>query len=148
MIVGTEALERLAGSVTMVDGGFDPIHEGHVKYFAAAAALGDPVLCNVSSDRWVGRKHPPLLDHAQRGAVIDAFRDVAYTHLSDVDTVEVLRRLRPRRYAKGADWEGRLPEPESSLCAQLGIEIVYLDTVTNSSTRLLGAYGERVRGEA
>ncbi|MEJ7891551.1 MAG: adenylyltransferase/cytidyltransferase family protein [Solirubrobacteraceae bacterium] len=148
MIVATDALERLAGSVTMVDGGFDPIHEGHVRYFAAAARLGDPVLCNVSPDRWVGRKHPPLLDQAQRGEVIDAFRDIDYTYLSDLDTVKVLRRLRPRRYAKGADWAGRLPESEATLCTRLGVEIVYLDTVTNSSTRLLSAYRDRVRGEA
>lgn len=143
MIVTTAQLAGLPVPVTMVDGGFDPIHEGHVRYFAAAAALGDPVLCNVSSDRWVGRKHPPLLDHAQRGAVLDAFRDIAYTHRSEVDTVEVLRVLRPRRYAKGADWAGRLPAVEAQTCAELGIEVVYLDTVTNSSTRLLAAYRGR-----
>lgn len=148
MIVETSDLSRLAGRVTMVDGGFDPIHDGHVRYFEAAAALGDPVLCSVSPDRWVDRKHPPLLSHAQRSAVIDAFRDVDYVYPAAEDTVEVLRRLQPVRYAKGEDWRGRLPEPELSACDELGIEVVYLDTVTNSSSRLLADYRQRTEVRA
>src|SRR5207244_10086898 len=61
VIVATEELPRLAGTVSMVDGGFDPLHAGHVAYFREAAALGDPVLCNLATDEWVARKPPPLL---------------------------------------------------------------------------------------
>src|ERR671931_43343 len=109
MIVETRDLGRYRGRVTMVDGGFDPLHPGHVAYFEAAAGLGLPVLCNVSPDEYVARKHPPLLTQAERGAIIDAIRFVDYTHLSQLATVDVLRALRPRYYAKGADWRGRLP---------------------------------------
>lgn len=137
MIVETSQLPDHAGQVTMVDGGFDPIHAGHVAYFRAAAELGMPVLCNVSSDEWVGRKHPPLLPQEQRVAVIDAFRDVAFTHLSSLPSVEVLELLRPKIYAKGDDWEGRLPQEELDACERLGIELVYLDTKLDSSTALL-----------
>jgi cytidyltransferase-like protein len=137
VIVGWEELAGLAGKVAMVDGGFDPLHDGHVAYFTEAAGLGAPVLCNVSSDEWVSRKHPPLLRQEQRGRIIDALRPVAYTHLSQSTTVEVLERLRPRFYVKGVDWRDSLPEEESGLCASLGIEIVYLDTVLSSSTRLV-----------
>lgn len=143
MLVPTEQLGNHTGRVTMVDGGFDPLHPGHVAYFRAAAELGLPVLCNVSPDDWVARKHAPLLTQAERGAVIDALRDVAYTHLSSGPTVDVLRALRPRRYAKGADWRGRLPAEEVSACEELGIEMVFLDTVLDSSTRILERYGER-----
>ncbi len=139
MIVQTRQLEQLSPQVTMVDGGFDPLHHGHVDYFEAAAGLGLPVLCNVSSDEWVARKHPSLLDQAERGAVIDAIRFVAHTHLSALPTVEVLRVLGPRYYAKGADWRGRLPEDELAACADAGTEVVYLDTVVDSSTAILGA---------
>ncbi len=141
MLVSTEQLGDHAGRVTMVDGGFDPLHPGHVAYFRAAALLGLPVLCNVSSDDWVGRKHAPLLTQAEHGVVIDALRDVAFTHLSSAPTVEVLRALRPRMYAKGADWRGRLPDEEVSACEALGIEIAFLDTVLDSSTRILARYG-------
>jgi cytidyltransferase-like protein len=143
LIVSTDQLPTLVGEVAMVDGGFDPIHEGHVRYFEAAATLGVPVLCNVSSDLWVGRKHAPLLTLEQRSAVIDAFRAIDYTHPSMIETVEVLERLRPRYYVKGDDWRDRLPAEQVELCAARGIEIVFLDTVTNSSTQLLARYRER-----
>jgi D-beta-D-heptose 7-phosphate kinase/D-beta-D-heptose 1-phosphate adenosyltransferase len=146
MIIVTADLERYRGQVTMVDGGFDPIHHGHVAYLEAAAALGLPVLCNVSGDHWVARKHAPLLDQDERAAVIDAIRWVAYTHVSAVPTVEVLRLLEPRLYAKGSDWKGRLPEEERAICAERGIEVVYLDTVVESSSAILERYAGRQRG--
>lgn len=143
MIVSTEALPDYRGAVTMVDGGFDPLHRGHIAYFEAAAGLGLPLLCNVAPDAWVGRKHPPLLEQADRAAIVDAIRFVTYTHLAAGTTESVLRRLGPRFYAKGADWRGRLPEEELAACAELGTEVVYLDTVLDSSTALLDRYERR-----
>jgi cytidyltransferase-like protein len=145
MIVSTADLAGYRGRVTMVDGGFDPLHHGHVAYFEGAAGLGLPVLCNVSSDEYVARKHPPFLDQGERAAIIDAIRFVDYTHLSRTETVEVLRVLSPRYYAKGADWRGRLPEAEAAICAELGIEVVYLDTVLDSSTAILERHASRER---
>jgi cytidyltransferase-like protein len=144
VIVPSEQLAGLAGAVTLVDGGFDPLHPGHIDYFREAAALGLPVLCNVSSDAWVGRKHPPLLYQQERGWIIDAIRYVAYTHLSTASTAKVLCRLRPRIYAKGADWRDRLPTEERTECERHEIEIVFLDTVTGSSSAILERY-ERSR---
>lgn len=142
MIVSTEDLAQLHGRVTMVDGGFDPLHPGHVAYFRAAADLGHPVLCNVSADDWVARKHAPLLSQADRVLMIDALRDVAYVHASSTASAEVIELAQPRIYAKGADWRGRLPADEEEACARLGVEIVFLDTVLDSSSAIL----ERWRG--
>jgi D-beta-D-heptose 7-phosphate kinase/D-beta-D-heptose 1-phosphate adenosyltransferase len=143
VIVASEELERLAGGVTMVSGGFDPLHPGHIAYFEGASLLGVPVLCNVSSDEWVARKHPPLLTQEERVQVIDAIRFVAYTHAETTTTEDVLARLRPRYFAKGADWRGRLPEEELKVCAENGVEIVFLDTVVDSSTDVLHRFRAR-----
>jgi cytidyltransferase-like protein len=140
MIVDTAALPEYAGRVAMVDGGFDPLHAGHVGYFRAAAALGAPVLCNLASDEYVARKHPPLLTQRERATVIDSIRYIDYVHLSRSTTEDALRTLRPRFYVKGLDWEGKLPSDQLSLCAEHGIEIVYLDTVTASSSAILARY--------
>ena len=121
----------------MVDGAFDPLHQGHIEYFRAATTLGVPLLCNVASDRYVRTKHPPLLPEDQRAAIVDAIRFISYTHVNQFDTETVLRELRPRYYAKGRDWEGRLPPEQVSICSAHGIEIVYLDTVIDSSSRIL-----------
>ena len=143
MIVATDRLGELAGRVTLVDGGFDPLHPGHVAYFRAAAELGLLVLCNVSGDDWVSRKHPPLLPQAQRCELIDAIRYVDYTHASSTSTAEVLALARPKHYAKGADWRGKLPDEELAVCEREGIEIVYLDTVLDSSTDVLRRFLDR-----
>jgi cytidyltransferase-like protein len=132
-----EQLAELRGQVAMVDGAFDPLHQGHIEYFRAASELGAPLLCNVASDRYVSTKHPPLLPEEQRAAVVDAIRYITYTHVNRFDTETILRELRPRYYVKGKDWDGRLPPAQEAICREHGIGIVYLDTVIDSSTRLL-----------
>ena len=143
MIVAFEELPQYRGRVAMVDGAFDPLHRGHIEYFRAAAGLGLPLLCNVASDRYVHTKHPPLLPEDQRAAVVDAIRYVSYTHVNRFDTETVLRQLRPRYYVKGRDWEGRLPPEQVVICRECGIDVVYLDTVLDSSSRLLKTYLEQ-----
>jgi cytidyltransferase-like protein len=124
----------------MVDGGFDPLHQGHIEYFRAAHALGLPVLCNVASDRYVSHKHTPFLPEAQRAAIIDSIRYISLTHINERTTADVLRQLQPKYYVKGNDWKGRLPAEETEVCQAHGIEIIYLDTVQDSSTRILQGY--------
>lgn len=143
MILTFDALAPLRHQVAMVDGAFDPLHHGHVEYFRAASALGVPVLCNVASDRYVRTKHQPLLTEGQRATVVDAIRYISYTHIYEIDTETVLRQLRPRYYVKGADWKGRLPAAQLDICAEHGIDIVYLETMLDSSSRILKEYCEQ-----
>jgi len=143
MIVTFDGLPELRGQVAMVDGAFDPLHRGHIEYFRAASELGVPLLCNVASDAYVRTKHPPLLPEDQRAAVVDAIRYITYTHINGADTETILRQLRPRYYVKGNDWVGRLPPEQVTICADHGIEIVYLDTVLDSSSRILQQFASQ-----
>ena len=138
MIVAFDQLKEYRKRVAMVDGAFDPLHRGHIEYFRAAAERLDvPLLCNVASDRYVSTKHPPLLPDEQRAAIVDAIRYISYTHINQFDTETVLRELQPKYYVKGKDWDGRLPAEQVKICREHGIEVVYLDTVFDSSTRIL-----------
>jgi cytidyltransferase-like protein len=139
MIVDSRGLSELARKVVMVDGSFDPLHDGHIAYFAEAAALGMPVLCNIAPDSWTQSKHRILLPQAVRAVVIDAIRYVSYVHASELTTNEVLQLLKPRMYVKGNDWlaRGGIPATEQATCTANGIEVVYVDTVRNSSSRIL-----------
>ena len=145
MILSFADLEQMRGQVAMVDGAFDPLHTGHIEYFKAADALGLPLLCNVASDHYVRTKHPPLLPAEQRVAIVDAIRYIAYTHLSELDTKTVLTQLRPRYYVKGSDWQGSLPARQIEICRSHSIEIIYVDTVRDSSSRILDRFTERTR---
>jgi cytidyltransferase-like protein len=142
MILSFGELKRHSGRVAMVDGAFDPLHRGHIEYFRAAAEQLDvPLLCNVASDDYVRTKHPPLLPEDQRAAIVDAIRFVSYTHINRFDTETILRELKPKYYVKGKDWEGCLPPEQVRICAEQGITIVYLDTVLESSSRILERWG-------
>jgi cytidyltransferase-like protein len=123
----------------MVDGSFDPLHEGHIEYFRLASELGRPVLCNIAPDTWTATKHRILLAQNQRATIIDAIRYISYVHVAESPTAEILRSLVPAAYAKGRDWldRGGVPALESELCQTLGIQVVYLDSVENSSSEIL-----------
>lgn len=138
MILTFDQLKDYRKKVAMVDGAFDPLHRGHIEYFRAAAEQLDvPLLCNVASDRYVWTKHPPLLPEDQRAVIVDAIRFISYTHVNQFDTETILRELQPKYYVKGRDWEGQLPAEQVKICSEHGIEVVYLDTVFDSSTRIL-----------
>jgi cytidyltransferase-like protein len=138
MILSFDELRHHRHRVAMVDGAFDPLHRGHIEYFRLAAQRLDvPLLCNVASDRYVLSKHPPLLPEDDRAAVVDAIRFISYTHVNQFDTETVLRELQPRYYVKGDDWRDRLPPEQVTICREHGVEIVYLETVFDSSSRIL-----------
>ena len=145
MIVAFDELKQYRHQVAMVDGAFDPLHRGHVEYFRAAAQLDVPLLCNVASDRYVSTKHAPLLPEADRAAVVDAIRFISYTHINQFDTETILRELQPKYYVKGKDWEGRLPPEQVRICREHGIGVVYLDTVLDSSSRILRRFAEQTQ---
>ena len=145
MIVAFDELAQYRHQVAMVDGAFDPLHRGHIEYFRAAAQLGAPLLCNVASDRYVSTKHAPLLPETDRAAVVDAIRYISYTHINRFDTETILRELQPKYYVKGKDWEGRLPPEQVRICREHGIEVVYLDTMLDSSSRILRRFPEQTQ---
>ena len=148
MILGYKDLRQYRKTVAMVDGAFDPLHHGHVEYFARARELTGSLLCNIAPDSYTSVKHPPLLPAAQRALVIDALKPIDYTHVSPVDTETILRELQPTHYIKGKDWEGRLPPEQVRICDKEGIEIVFLDTVRDSSTQLLATFQTGRNGTA
>ena len=139
MILSSKDLDSFELDVVMVDGSFDPIHEGHIEYFRQASLLGFPVLCNVAPDAWTQKKHRILLPVRQRAVVLDAIRYVSFVSVAEISTAESLRRIRPKIYAKGSDWliRGGIPAEEKELCKLHNIEVVYLDTKLNSSSDLL-----------
>lgn len=148
MIIGAENLKGLPSEFAMVAGGFDPLHEGHIAYFEAAAKFGMPLLCCVDPDEYVARKHGVLLEQAKRAQVLDALKPVSFVYLNQSTTADALRKLKPTIFVKGADWRGRLPPLEEKICAENGTRIEFVDAALNSSTgliqRLLPANEEQV----
>lgn len=105
------AQQLRAGGRTLVftNGVFDLLHPGHVRYLAAARALGDALIVAVNSDRSVRAlgKGPgrPINPEHERAEVLRALGSVDATVVFDEPTpLEVITALQPDVLVKGADW--------------------------------------------
>lgn len=124
----------------LVDGGFDPLHSGHLAYLHAARSRG-PLLCAVASDDQIREKGKiPLLPQAERVAILESLGIVSVVYAKDRPTEQVLEQLRPKVYAKGSDWRGKLPYEQIDVLARYGIPVLYTDTPKASSTDYLRAW--------
>ena len=63
--------------VSLVTGGFDPLHVGHIDYLNAAATLGDRLVVGINSDEWLIRKKGAVfMPRQDRANIIRALRVV------------------------------------------------------------------------
>ena len=94
-------------------GGFDPITDAHIAYFAAARKLGDRLVVGVNSDEWLTRKKgKPFMNLFTRMVVVSALKmvDKAIVFNDDdgsaIDAIETVRNLYPDDeiiFANGGD---------------------------------------------
>lgn len=112
------ARQRAAGKrIVFVNGAFDLLHVGHVRYLQAAAREGDWLVVGINSDRSVralkggGR---PVLPEAERAEIVSAIACVDAVVLFDEDSPGgLLRDLKPDVHAKGTDYTvASVPERE------------------------------------
>jgi rfaE bifunctional protein nucleotidyltransferase chain/domain len=101
----------------LVNGAFDVLHVGHIRYLAGAAELGDRLVVAVNSDRSVqSSKGPlrPIIPDNERVEILSHLEMVDRICLFDEPTVgEVLLELRPQIHAKGTDYTvDSVPERE------------------------------------
>lgn len=110
-----------------VSGGFDPLHEGHIKMIQNASEYGDVVVI-LNSDEWLRKKKGYCFQSwKERASILYGLKGVLYvTEVDDSDgTVkEALSRIKPDYFANGGD---RKPDntPEADLCDKLGINQIF-----------------------
>ena len=42
--------------ISVISGGFDPIHSGHIAYINSASELGEKLIILLNSDEWLRKK--------------------------------------------------------------------------------------------
>jgi rfaE bifunctional protein nucleotidyltransferase chain/domain len=145
------AQARAAGkTVVLANGGFDLLHVGHVRYLAAARAIGDFLVVAVNSDASVrASKGPlrPVMPEGERSEILAHLDCVDAIVLFDEPTVsEVLRAVRPQVHAKGTDYT---PEsvPERAVVLEWGGRTVICgDPKDHSTTDLVAEILRRFGG--
>lgn len=143
----------------IVSGYFNPLHGGHLDMFEAANALGDYLIVIVNNDQQqLLKKGKIILDEMNRMRLIAALKAVDEVLLSvdsDMGQIKSLRELAVKYpddkliFANGGDRDGERAIPETDVCKQLGIELVFgvgSDKVVkrDSSTRINQATGHEV----
>lgn len=102
------SLQRQGKKVVFTNGCFDLLHVGHVRYLAAARALGDCLVVAVNSDASVRRlkgNARPVVSHRERMEVLAALGCVDFVVLFNADTPrQVIDTLVPDILVKGGDW--------------------------------------------
>ena len=94
--------------LVFTNGCFDILHVGHVRYLAAARALGDALLVAVNSDRSVralkgaGR---PVMNEGERAELLAALAAVDFVTVFDEESPRrLIAELLPDVLVKGGDY--------------------------------------------
>jgi len=137
------------GRVVATGGCFDLLHAGHVGMLREARCLGDFLVVCVNSDASVRElKGPdrPLVPLADRTRVLAALECVGAVAVFDEATpVELLERLRPDVWVKGADYSG-VDLAEAETVRRHGGEVVLLPYLDGRSTSRLVARARETAG--
>lgn len=133
--------------VVLVNGAFDVLHVGHLRYLAAARALGDHLVVAVNSDVSVraGKGElRPIIPEDERVEILSHLWMVDRICLFDSLTVApVLEKLRPSIHAKGTDYTvDTVPEREV-VSAYGGRTEICGDPKDHATTDLIGIILER-----
>jgi D-beta-D-heptose 7-phosphate kinase/D-beta-D-heptose 1-phosphate adenosyltransferase len=101
-------LRARKGRVVFTNGCFDLLHPGHVRYLAAARALGDTLVVGLNDDASVRRLKGagrPILAAHERAEVLAALAAVDHVIFFAEDTPRrLVADLLPDVLVKGADW--------------------------------------------
>jgi D-beta-D-heptose 7-phosphate kinase/D-beta-D-heptose 1-phosphate adenosyltransferase len=108
-LLGLRQSLRAAGqTLVFTNGVFDLLHVGHVRYLAAARALGDALVVAVNSDRTVRElkgEGRPVVNENERAEILAALRQVDHvTIFDDVSPRTLIARLLPDVLVKGGDY--------------------------------------------
>ena len=144
MLIPNERIEAFAAAlrdagvrVVFTNGCFDILHAGHVRYLAAARALGDVLILGLNSDASVRRlkgEMRPVNTAEDRAEVVGALKSVDYVVIFGEDTAEnLIAKVRPAVYAKGGDYT-RETLPEARIVESYGGEVAFIPLVAGKST--------------
>jgi D-glycero-beta-D-manno-heptose 1-phosphate adenylyltransferase len=139
--------------ISLITGGFDPVHSGHVELIKSAGRIGS-VVVGLNSDRWLqSKKGMPFMPFEERRAVLETMQHVVKVIAFDdsdgtaIDAIRSTQQLFPHQqivFCNGGDRTGD-NIPEHSYCLEHNVEMRF-DVgggKANSSSWLLANWNTR-----
>lgn len=85
----------MKNTVTLISGGFDPLHSGHIAYIKEAKKLGSYLVVALNSDDWLTRKKGvPFMSFQERKTLLENIKDVDEVYEVDDSDGSVLDAIR------------------------------------------------------
>ncbi len=149
LVAIVKAAKRKGGRIVLANGCFDVLHVGHIRYLAAAKALGDLLIVGVNSDEQTRRlkgNGRPLLRQDQRAEIVSALETVDFVTIFEEPTVtELLLALRPDVHAKGTDYT-EATVPERDVVRSFGGRVAIVgDPKNHSSSEIIDKVSESLQ---
>lgn len=124
--------------IVLVNGCFDLVHTGHIRYLQHARKLGDSLILAINSDACVRKlKGPgrPLQSERDRAEILASMDCVDHVLIFDDLTVDaILMELKPNIHAKGTDYTAD-SVPERATVLAYGGQTAIVGDPKNHSTR-------------
>jgi len=138
--------------IVAVSGGFDPLHNGHIRLFEEARTFGTKLVVIINNDNWLkAKKKYTFMPEDMRVEIIKSLRCVDDVYLtkhgpnpSDMSVCDALEDIIPHVFVNGGD---RTHDniPEVQLCDSLGIRMAFNvgGEKIASSSELIDKYNNR-----
>lgn len=125
--------------IVLANGGFDPLHYGHILHLRAAREMGDYLVVALTSDAALRKEkgiHRPFYPWEHRAELLRELRCVNCV-VSSESGVDAIIKVMPNIFVKGIDYvDGGVAEGVKTACDTLGIEIEYTRTEKLSATEI------------
>jgi len=142
-----ESWRRRGETVVLVNGAFDMLHVGHLRYLAGAKSHADHLVAAVNSDVSVRASKGdtrPIIPEAERVEILSHLWMVDRICLFDSETVgPVLELLRPDIHAKGTDYTAESVPERHVVAAYGGRTVICGDPKDHATTDVIGIITER-----
>jgi rfaE bifunctional protein nucleotidyltransferase chain/domain len=141
LVPRVEAARRRGRTIVFANGCFELLHVGHVRYLAAARALGDLLIVAVNTDASIALIKPdrrPVNSETERFEIIAALDAVDFViPLADRAPAALLHAFRPHIYAKGTDYTLEQLAPERAIVERYGGRVALVGGPKCRSTRAM-----------
>ena len=144
----TARLQRTGKKVVLAHGVFDLLHLGHVRHLEEAKSHGDILVVTVTADAFVNKgPGKPVFSENLRAEMLCSLSVVDHVAINRApDAEELLERLHPNTYVKGADYRDENADVTGKISREReavethGGNLVFTDNITFSSTELLNRH--------
>ncbi len=123
--------------LSIVSGGFDPLHVGHLELFENSKLISTDVLAIINTDEFLtNKKGKPFMPFEERIKIVQALKPITFTFKSvdkDHRVCESIKSVYNKykdKYDKiifcnGGDRTCAEDTPEDKLCEEIGVQTVY-----------------------